>query len=162
DTPEIRRLKVLDLCKRARQSMEEGNWETADSLIGRAESFQVRWPLMYLGDRPEKVRKDYLKVRAKGGAMPSQQFKPNSTTTSAQPNGAAAPAGAAALASGAAPSEPTFNDPRAQARQALAKGRAELAQGNVAGATHWYGKASQAGATWSADEDSPDKLLVDI
>ncbi|MBS0211419.1 MAG: hypothetical protein JSS27_20960 [Planctomycetes bacterium] len=173
ESVEMRRVKVLDLCKRARQAMEAGNWETADSLIRRSEAFQVRWPVMYFGDRPEKVRKDYQKVRGTSAGLPSKQYQANSTTTSTPdapvakhnsktPTDPFAAQAALAAQNEAAPKAPSINDPGSQAKQWLAKGRAELSRGNVTGASHWYQKAAQAQTTWNPNEDTPEKLFVDL
>src|SRR5207253_564578 len=50
DAPEMQRLKVLDLCKRAREAMGKGEIETADKLVAQAEAFNVSFPIMHFGD----------------------------------------------------------------------------------------------------------------
>ena len=65
------RRQVDDLLARARQAMQEGNLETADSLISRAETAKVKYGLFHTGDSPTKARRDFEKLRdARGGAKP--------------------------------------------------------------------------------------------
>ncbi|HEY1786156.1 MAG TPA: hypothetical protein VGG30_11425, partial [Pirellulales bacterium] len=42
----------------ARQAIEDGRFETADSLITRAEALQVEFSVLHLGDTPKKARRD--------------------------------------------------------------------------------------------------------
>ncbi|MGC3970127.1 MAG: hypothetical protein QM775_23205 [Pirellulales bacterium] len=65
------RKQVDDLLGRARQAMGEGNLETAESLVGRAESLNVPYGLFHTGDTPKKVRRDLEKAREVRGGKPA-------------------------------------------------------------------------------------------
>jgi general secretion pathway protein D len=189
DAPEVQRLKVADLLKRARTAMQEGDWSTAETLTSRAEAFNVSFPLMYFGDTPKKVRRDLDRVRP-AGAMPSERFtapkideqpavaaRPNTPSAEAapaappvkkngvpgagSPNIGSANSGAANIGT-TTTGDITLADGRVQSRSYLTKGRAELARGNITGASHWCEKAMQLGAEFGAEEDSPEKLVLDI
>ncbi|MCE9607579.1 MAG: hypothetical protein K8U03_22045, partial [Planctomycetia bacterium] len=92
--PDAARRQVDDLLGRARQAMQEGNLETADSLLGRAEGAKTSYSLFHTGDTPKKVRRDLEKLREARGAnkAPSDPFAANAK---AAPSGApsAPPAG---------------------------------------------------------------------
>ncbi|HEV3003786.1 MAG TPA: hypothetical protein VGX78_04965, partial [Pirellulales bacterium] len=70
------RAQVADLLARARRAMKDGNFETAESLIDKAEGVNVNFPKVYLGDTPKKARTDLerRKVRAGKGNRPSQLY----------------------------------------------------------------------------------------
>ncbi len=76
------RRDVEGLLVRARQAMKDADFETADSLIARAEKLKVEFSLFHLGDTPKKARADFnaSKRTAKKGAVerPSQKFSPES------------------------------------------------------------------------------------
>jgi len=57
------RREVLDRLSRARQAMDEGSWEIADSLIGQAEKVKVEFGRFHLGDTPAKARRDLERRR---------------------------------------------------------------------------------------------------
>ncbi|HEX4130456.1 MAG TPA: hypothetical protein VHZ24_10450 [Pirellulales bacterium] len=170
DSPEMQRLKVLDLVKRARKAMEEGKWDEAESLVARAEAFQVRFPLTYFGDTPKKARRDLDRVKPTGAKsaslakLPSQQFQPaapEDEDKSAKARRAAMPNTPPAEVTTA--TEQRITDARgSSARQFLIKGRAELAQHNLTGAAHWCEKAMQLGVPFAENEDAPEKLAADI
>lgn len=89
-TPADRR-EVEKLLSRARQAMHDGNLETADSLISRAEAMNVDFSLFHVGDTPKKARHD-LEQRRKASRpenkRPSERFKPeNQETTSSLSGG---------------------------------------------------------------------------
>jgi general secretion pathway protein D len=96
--PDGVRRQVDDLLARARQAMQEGNLETADSLISRAETGKVKYGLFHTGDSPTKARRDFEKLReARGGAKPqaSDPFAGRTPpATPSSPYGAAAATGA--------------------------------------------------------------------
>ena len=78
-SPEEARRQVLDLLSKARLAMKEGNLETADSLISRAENIPVSFGVMHMGDTPKKARRDFGRMR--GGRAttphkPSELFAP--------------------------------------------------------------------------------------
>lgn len=68
--------QVADLLARARQAMKEGNLDTADSLVSRAEKFNVPYGMMYIGDTPKKARRDLENIRRSASApkRPSELF----------------------------------------------------------------------------------------
>ncbi|HEX4142821.1 MAG TPA: hypothetical protein VHY91_04660 [Pirellulales bacterium] len=91
-TPAERR-EVEKLLAEARQAMEDGRYETADSLISRAEALQVEFSVLHLGDTPKKARRDLDARRPQAAATksggtqkpgepqkPSQKFSPTPTT----------------------------------------------------------------------------------
>jgi general secretion pathway protein D len=167
DAPEMQRLKVLDLCKRAREAMGKGELETADKLVAQAEAFNVSFPIMHFGDTPKKVRKELEKSRPMPSAkqLPSDRFAPvTASDEDARPS--QTPVSQVSDARGTLPTaespEAKFGAAQAQAKQYLTKGRAELAKANVMGASHWCEKAIQTGVTFAPNEDSPEKLAIDI
>jgi general secretion pathway protein D len=71
------RKQVADLLSKARQAMKEGNLETADSLIVRAENIPVAYNMMYMGDTPKKARRDLNRIRTpQTPKKPSDLFVP--------------------------------------------------------------------------------------
>jgi general secretion pathway protein D len=182
DSPELVRLKVIDLCKRSRQAMNEGNFETAESFLSRAEALHANFGMIYFGDSPKKVRRDLERARpAKGAAAsapaaapakkPSERFKPQTVNDAdAQADKPREQAHAAAVKVEAAmdavppstgPSTP-LSDSKGYAKNYLNKSRGELAQGNLNGAVYWYQKAAATAVQYSDDEDSPQKLAADL
>jgi len=145
--------------------MAERHWETADSLLKRAESLNVKFGLLHLGDTPAKARKDLdksTKTTPGEPKRPSLRFAPqeepmvdaNAAATSKTPaDPFAAPREGVAI---------TLDDPGAHARGYLTKGRLELERGNLAAAEHWCREAAEQQAEFGPDEDSPDRLMVDI
>ena len=69
--PEAARSQSDDLLRRARQAMAEGNLETAESLVSRAESMKTDYGLFHMGDTPKKARRDLEKSRESRGAKPA-------------------------------------------------------------------------------------------
>jgi general secretion pathway protein D len=108
------RKQVDDLLGRARQSLNEGNLETADSLIGRAEGLNVAYGLFHTGDTPKKARRDLEKAREARGGKPAatDPFAGRTPTTLAAataPAAGAMPPNAAPAAAAPANSAPNFN-----------------------------------------------------
>jgi len=102
------RHEAEDLMVRARQAIKEGNIETADSLITRAEKLNVEYSMFRLGDTPKKLRADLNAAKRKGKKetpeRPSQKFTPESSEPKSTEMAAAPAVGAAnAAAKGAAP-----------------------------------------------------------
>ena len=56
--------EVEDLLRRARQLMDEGNFETAESYISRAEKLGPNPGLFQIGDTPKKARQDLDRKRS--------------------------------------------------------------------------------------------------
>lgn len=93
--------QMNDFLSRARQAMAEGNLETADSLISRAEGLNVAIGMFHMGDSPAKARRDWKRLREARSAQPATD--PFAAQAAA---GAAAPAPAAATVT-ASPPMPT-------------------------------------------------------
>ncbi len=53
-----KRAECLDLVSRARQALEDGDLQTCESLLERAEALNVKFSPFYLGDTPKRVRRD--------------------------------------------------------------------------------------------------------
>ncbi|HEY5312777.1 MAG TPA: hypothetical protein VIK18_09665, partial [Pirellulales bacterium] len=177
DSPEVARLKVLGLCKKAREAMNEGNFETAESFLSRAEALHVNFGIIYFGDSPKKVRRDLEHVRpakapAADAKKPSERFTPQTVNDAdaqadkprEQAHAATVKAEAAvnpAVPGAAGPTTP-LTDSKGYAKNYLNKSRAEMAQGNLNGAVFWYQKAAAAGVQFTDGEDSPQKLAADL
>ena len=72
------RSELDSLLARARSAMKDGNFETADSLIARAEAIPADYGLFHVGDTPKKCRQE-LEVRrrsVKAPVLPSKKAKP--------------------------------------------------------------------------------------
>ncbi|MBX3414985.1 MAG: hypothetical protein KF708_20035 [Pirellulales bacterium] len=155
-----------ELIARARDAMSAHHWETAESLIKRAESLHVKYGLLHLGDTPAKARKDLDKLM-KGAPgepqRPSLRFAPQGEED--KPGNKPAKAGATPDDPFATPKkgvEITLDDPAARARASLAKGRKEFEQGNLAAAAHWCREAAEQNAEFGPNDDTPDRLMADI
>lgn len=82
--------QVAELLAQARQAMKDGNLETADSLVGRAEKLGVPYGLMHIGDTPKKARRDLDALRKTAAApkRPSELFATeNKPRPASQPSG---------------------------------------------------------------------------
>ncbi|HVX11416.1 MAG TPA: hypothetical protein VHC22_09565 [Pirellulales bacterium] len=77
-SPAEAKQQVDELLGKARQAMKEGNVETADSLISRAENIPVTFNIMYMGDTPKKARRDLDRMKGiKAPQKPSDLFAPD-------------------------------------------------------------------------------------
>ena len=83
-TPE-QRAEVESLLLRARAAMKDENYETADSLVARAEAIPVEHGLWHLGDTPKKCRQELEARRrsAKASSLPSKKARPETQATRA-------------------------------------------------------------------------------
>ena len=78
------RKEAETLLRRARDAMKSGKFETADSLISRAEAMNVEYGLFHIGDTARKARKDFDAAQGsdkqaprsnkQSPTRPSQQF----------------------------------------------------------------------------------------
>ena len=152
--------RCKDLLRRARQAMTEGNLDDAEALIARAESLGVKRGPFYLGDTPERARRELQRKRnaLKGSPiLPSQIFKPLSFGRKKTP--AKDPFSNRSLDSATA----KLADKKSLAQDHLAKGRQALDQGDLAAAGYWHRKAVECGASFGPnDTDSPEKLAAEI
>ena len=69
---EADRHEVDKLLGQARQAIAEAHYETADSLISRAEAMKVEFGLFHVGDTPKKARRD-LEAAKHQGKRPAPQ-----------------------------------------------------------------------------------------
>lgn len=140
-TPDALRHQCDDLLARARQAIAERNYEGAEQLLRQAEQLGVKYPPLYLGDTPEKVRRALDNARASragsNAAVPQDPF-------------------------GARTLDAQGTDPKTLAKTYVRNGRLALMRGNVAEATQWYQMAASLPATFAPEEDSPLKLAEDI
>ncbi|MHB1037739.1 MAG: hypothetical protein ACYC35_25030 [Pirellulales bacterium] len=90
---EDRRREVEDLLRRARQAMDQGNWEMAESCVARAEAANVQFGPLYFGDTAKKARRDLEKKRSAQDTAPK---RPSQVFTPSQPQKSAAGAKGAA------------------------------------------------------------------
>ena len=134
--------------------MAENNLDAANQLITQAESLDVQYNPLYLGDTPRKLRRELDKRYQAAGRMP----------TSSGRNGRLADAGPSDPFTGryndAAGSYPA--DPKSIAKSHILNARKELSRGNLPGATYWYTKATEQPATFGPNEDSPERLADEI
>ena len=103
---EADRREVEKLLAQARQATADGHFETADSLISRAEAMKVEFGLFHVGDTPKKARRDLEAAKHQGKRSmpqkPGQAARPDGPAGKAQPPqigshfGTATPAAAAA------------------------------------------------------------------
>ena len=115
------RREVLDRLSRARQAMDEGQWEIADSLVSQAEKMNVEFGRFHLGDTPKKARRDLERRRpgqTPGAAAASQKDAGKSSTQAGgdrrppmQDPFQAAGRGAASPTAGNLPPPPEVNAP---------------------------------------------------
>ncbi len=155
------RQQVTELLRRARKALEFGDLRNAESLLAQAESLKVRFGILHVGDTPKRLRRDLERAIRSARAETPQPVEPSLKATSSP--GTAPPQGApAAEASVSKGTNVALSDPASTARAYLAKGRRELARGNLTAASHWYRKAAAQKATLDAAEDSPEKLHADI
>lgn len=159
------RQTAATLLSRARQAMDEGKLEIADSLVSQAESLNLRYGFTHLGDTPKKARRDLDKIRqGKKSAKPSDKFAPSAA--SAEKEQIPADPFSAQDAVGAASENPpvvnSLTDPKVIATRQLAKARTELARKNLVAAEHYYRESAAAGVSFELGEDSPAKLWADL
>ena len=156
--PEQREQQVADLLRRARDAMAEDDLAAAESLIAQAESLNVKFNLLHLGDTPKKARRDLQRKRDAAQAAPRKPSEllshftrrddpPRTDPFAGRPGNA--------LTS-------SLTDKKGLADSYLSKGRSDLAQGNLAGASHWYRMAARQQATFGAAEYSPARLAAEI
>src|SRR5690242_4095608 len=75
---ELSKRKVTELLAAARRAMAEQNWEAADSLVSRAEAMNVKFGMFFIGDTPQKARRDLQLKRP--STQQTTAMKPNSST----------------------------------------------------------------------------------
>lgn len=100
------REQMNDLLARARQAMAEGNLETADSLISRAEGLNVTIGFFHTGDSPKKARRDWQKLRELRTTQPGAGMPAPAVPNASAPAPASAATGAAPYPTTSAAAEP--------------------------------------------------------
>jgi general secretion pathway protein D len=129
------RQEVEGLLLRARQAMKDGDLETADTLVSRAEKMKVEFRVFHFGDTPKKARADLNAARKsgrKGAAQrPSQKATPEmpkeKTDEGAEPAGAAPDR----LPAAEKPTTPHVHDPTDEAPLALPQSEGRLKQSPI-------------------------------
>jgi general secretion pathway protein D len=139
-SPEVLRRQCDDLLARARQAIAERNYDGAEQLLQQAESLGVKYPPLYLGDTPEKVRRALENARGSRGTTAGQVQDPF----------------------GARNLTESTPDPKTQAKTYVRNGRMALIRGNLTEAAQWCQMAAALPATFGPEEDSPTKLAEDI
>lgn len=146
---EDRRRQADDLMLRARRAMAENDLDAANQLLTQAESLDVPYSALHLGDTPRRLRRDLDARYQTAGRQPGRAAG-RSEATSADPflgRGSDAPASA---------------DPKSLAKASILSARKEMSRNNLGGAVYWYHKAAQQPATFGVNEDSPDRLAADL
>ena len=80
-----KRSECLDLVSRARQALEDGDLQTCESLLERAEALNVKFSPFYLGDTPKRVRRDLERKRQKEAADSSSTGSETASSPSGDP-----------------------------------------------------------------------------
>ncbi len=160
ETEAGKRQQVDDLVRRARQAIAENQLDVAEQLVRQAEAIDVKYTALdHFRDNPQKVRQALEQKRGSKGAsprLPSQLFSQLSLKKKEVPS--ADPFNRYDAERAAA----GVGDAKVVAKSYLLNARRDLAQNNLAGAAHWHRMAVSQGATFEPQEDSPEKLAVDI
>ncbi len=86
---EADRREVDKLLAQARQALADGHYETADSLISRAEAMKVEYGLFHVGDTPKKARRDLDAAKHQGKRTmppkPGQMARPDGPAAKTAP-----------------------------------------------------------------------------
>ena len=143
---EDKRQQADDLLQRAGQLLGRGDLDKAEPLIREAESLNPEYPLFYSGPTPAKLRRD-LERRAQASVRGG-------------PRNAAAPADPFATFPGGDPS--AAGDPKTVAKQFIRQARQAMERGNLPEAIYDYRKSAEQRAFFGENEDSPDRLAVDL
>jgi len=150
-----------EVLKAARAKMESQQWVEADVLIKQAEQ---RWGLIHnpFGDSPAKARRDLERLRSAGPPQkPSEKARPSLLDTMTGNNDSRAEA-RDPFSGGIANVEAVLDNKKPAAMEHLKNGRVALQQGNLAAAAYFAGKATELGAKFGPNEDSPQKLTAEI
>ena len=174
DASEESRRQVLDLLARARQAADEGRWETAESLVSRAEAMNVSFGLFHLGDTPQKVRRDLDRARGAQVAQgPSTPTAPPASAGPVAPGGAAMPTpsespfgkpptttppAADTLGAGLSGRGLMPEDARAQSASLLVAARKALAVGDARRAKELVEQARALKLNYGFNDDSPSRV----
>ncbi len=179
ESSEDSRQEVLDLLARARQAMAKGNLESAESFLARAESKNVNFGVLHLGDTPKKVRRDLNKVKKTQGravADSSDVIDPFAARAGREGGRRGSVAGTdesfpAESPLGAEPAEggledrdsrgadrPAAGSDRAASDELVLKARRALAVGDVRRSSDFVAQAKSLKVKYSYLDDSPAKV----
>lgn len=180
----------IELMDRARQAMKEGNLETAESLVERAESLKVNFSVFHYGDTPKRVRRELEKrKKARGGdqraAAPERRSSQDPFRGRDEADRGAAEEGGNAFpnespfgtetelappaedaAEGMPADEATVDEQgdsrRMQSDRLLLKARKGLAVGDIRKASEYAAQSKALRVAYEFREDSPDKVQAAI
>ena len=175
--------QVEDLLAQARMAMKSADLQRAESLLQRAESAKVNYPVLHFGDKPEKVRQDLDRLKAQQGTPPASsqpqtvvnsfvdgassagnalvgdRYSTSSHNASAQPLPGAATSSAPHLA---VPQLLKAEPSQQQATAHLLAARRALVLGDTVQASKYVTLARQTGASFGPAADSPDRIEQSI
>lgn len=142
--PAADRRAVLSNLAKAREAMRRGRLEDAAEFISRADAIEVGFGPLYLGDTPDKARRDLERLIKRS----DRKRGPDDIA-------------AAAAEDPFAPQAPRAEapvDPRAAAREYVLRGRQALTAGDLKQATEWYRRARDLKVDFAPEEDNPESL----
>ena len=158
-----KRAESQRLLQQARQAMDAGNFDLAESAIKRAESIgsgnDRLWSRLY--DSPAKARRDLQKARqASSGTptVPGSRFSPTEFLGRER----APQTDPYQSRQHADPAATLTNNGKAEAQTYIKRSREALKAGNSPEAVAWYKKAVAVNTTFSPTEDSPARLASEL
>ena len=161
-TKKDERREAEELLRKAKASMDKGDYDLAQRYIEQAEQRDVQYDRLFswFFDTPEKLRKELKKLRGQSATSPqppSRRFRP--TVADRSTNTQASDTSNPFLLRGSEKTLGSLTDnQKAAAKSYLQKGRDALEDGNIVGATGWYQKAAGLKADFAPGEYSPRQL----
>lgn len=153
-----RKAVARELLKNARELIEHGAYDEAESVLSQVEKLDVRWG--WFEDSPTRVRRDLR--RAKVRAM-FQSQGPDATATSGQQADSASTPVAQEEAKAVQPAASTEEQDRSTvARELLRKARQMLEQGKLDEAERLALEAQAHEVEYGLFEDTPERVLSDV
>ncbi len=151
----------------SRRAMDRNEFQLAERYIQQAEQLNVQYDPVFakFKDTPAKARRvmqQRLSFRAGTPTRPSDRFSPLSVGPSAGEQPASASRYVNHLRGDGETLDRLTNDPRANARAYLEKGRLAVVQGDITGAIAWRQRAVATGATFAPGEYSPETLANEL
>ncbi|MCS7166020.1 MAG: hypothetical protein RMI91_08605 [Gemmatales bacterium] len=126
------------LLAQARQKLEQGQFDEAERLAYHARALRPRYSIWYMGEHPDRLLAE-IKARRQQAQRPRIP-DPRSLDQPTSPQPANLPTA------------------KQQAQSLIAQARAALNAGQLVQALQLARQAQQFPVTWTADEDSPDKI----
>ena len=168
------RAQVDLILAEAREAIDKGEFDRAETLIAKTEKAGVRYPLLHRGDTPSKARRDLEKSRK--GAPASDPFlaaKREAVTAmgGAKPQPRALPKPTPTMQTGSGSDRYALNAPKqtkdskAAALTLVAQSRSALAAGDLRRAEQLAARANELNVPSTAfgeGEDSPTQLAWDL